>query len=62
MDHFLFRYKKWTAYRIKLFEYTNTYKNSISLYLKKKSPSDKKDQTFKWRPFGGTIEYWDSFY
>jgi hypothetical protein len=45
VDHFLFRCRKWTAYRSEMLECTDTHRSNISFYLGGKSPSDKKEWT-----------------
>jgi exonuclease III/ribonuclease HI len=46
VEHFLFRCRKWTAYRTEMLRCTNTHRSNISFYLGGKSPSDNKD----WAP------------
>ncbi|KAJ3453787.1 hypothetical protein MRS44_018419 [Fusarium solani] len=46
VEHFLFRGRKWTAYRTEMLQCTDTQRGNISFYLGGKSPSD--DQ--KWTP------------
>ncbi|KAJ5522365.1 hypothetical protein N7527_006480 [Penicillium freii] len=40
VDHFLFRYQKWTAYRTEILQYTHTHRSNVSFFLGGKSPSD----------------------
>jgi ribonuclease HI len=46
VKHFLFRCRKWTAYRMEMLRCTNTHRSNISFYLGGKSASDNKD----WSP------------
>jgi hypothetical protein len=57
VDHFLFRCKKWTAYRAEMLECTDTYRSNISFYLGGKSPSDKKDWTPNMKAVRATIRF-----
>lgn len=40
VDHFLFRYTKWTAYQSEMLRCTVVYRSNMSFYLGGKSPSD----------------------
>ncbi|CRL30817.1 unnamed protein product [Penicillium camemberti] len=40
LDHFLFRCRKWTAYRKEMLQYTHTHRSNISFFLGGKPPSD----------------------
>jgi hypothetical protein len=57
VDHFLFRCKKWTAYRTEMLECTDTHRSNISFYLGGKSPSDKKDWTPNMAAVRATIRF-----
>jgi hypothetical protein len=46
VEHFLFRCRKWTAYRTEMLQCTDTRRGNISFYLGGKSPSDNQ----KWTP------------
>lgn len=45
VEHFLFRCRRWTAYRTEMLQCTNTHRSNISFYLGGKSPSDNQDWT-----------------
>lgn len=57
VDHFLFRCTKWTAYRRKMLECTDTQRSNISFYLGGKSPSDKNDWTPDMAAVRATIRF-----
>ncbi|KAJ5921579.1 hypothetical protein N7454_009053 [Penicillium verhagenii] len=46
VEHFLFRYRKWTAHRTEMLQCTQTHRGNISFFLGGKQPAD--DQ--KWTP------------
>lgn len=57
VDHFLFRCTKWTAYRTKMLECTDTQRSNISFYLGGESPSDKNDWTPDMAAVRATIRF-----
>jgi hypothetical protein len=57
VDHFLFRCRKWTAYRTEMLECTDAHRSNISFYLGGKSPSDKKDWTPNMAAVRATIRF-----
>jgi len=57
VDHFLFRCRRWTAYRNEMLECTDTHRGNISFYLGGKSPSDKKDWTPNMTAVRATIRF-----
>ena len=57
VGHFLFRCRKWTAYRTEMLKCTDTHRSNISFYLGGKSPSDKKDWTPNMTAVRATIRF-----
>ena len=45
VEHFLFRYTKWTAFRTEMLQCTETYRSNILFYLGGKTPTDDKSWT-----------------
>ncbi|CAP67632.1 unnamed protein product, partial [Podospora anserina S mat+] len=57
VELFLFRCKKWTAYRAEMLQRTTTHRGNISFYLGGKSPSDKEDWTPNVKTVRATIRF-----
>jgi hypothetical protein len=57
VDHFLFRCRKWTAYRTEMLKCTDTHRSNISFYLGGKSTSDKKDWTPNMAAVWATVRF-----
>ena len=57
VDHFLFRCRRWTAYRTEMLECTDIHRGNMSFYLGGKSPSDKKDWTPNMEAVRATIRF-----
>ncbi|KAJ5733965.1 hypothetical protein N7493_002751 [Penicillium malachiteum] len=45
VEHFLFRYRRWTAHRTRLLQCTDTHRGNISYFLGGKSPADDQNWT-----------------
>jgi ribonuclease HI len=57
VEHFLFRCKKWIAYRAEMLQCTDTHRSNISFYLGGKSPSDDESWTPNMKAVRATIRF-----
>lgn len=57
VEHFLFRCRKWTAYRTEMLRCTDTHRGNVSFYLGGKSPSDGNDWTPNLEAVRATIRF-----
>jgi hypothetical protein len=57
VEHFLFRCRKWTAYRTEMLQCTNTHRGNISFFLGGKSPSDNQNWTPNFEAVRASIRF-----